>query len=94
MFIVILPGAALMLAPGYYVLPFQGNRCSLCSLRALMLRVVVFCQITPTDIFQDCRDVLAFIAGFGVAAKDKVCAGAGQTPRVWLAEQVIVLLRA
>jgi len=39
---------------------------------ALMLRVIIFCQTAPTDIFQDRRDVFALIAGFGVAAKDKV----------------------
>ncbi len=58
---------------------------------ALIVRIILGCQILSRDGFEGCRNVFAFIAGFGVAAKDKVGAGADEPFAVPLAEQMICL---
>src|SRR5688500_18773032 len=46
----------------------------------------------PRDELEHRRDVLALVAGLGVAAEDEVGAGAGKRARVGVAEEVVAPL--
>ena len=50
-------------------------------------------EIPPTDVLQDCRDVLAFITRFSVAAINEISAGANKSLRLRLTIKVIDTLR-
>src|SRR5215213_6237486 len=60
----------------------------------LPARVVLETQVLPRDELEHSRDVLALVAGLGVAAEDEVGAGAGQGARVGVAEEVVAALDA